>query len=114
MGEEAVLPGRRARTLDRQGHGEADDLRQRVQVETERSQDNPQYLAAVRLGVTIVVLLLLAGSMLLVWLMDDRNATRIIALVATLLGWVVTLMLPKRSAESPTSITNANDDNSSS
>lgn len=64
-------------------------------MQTERSQRNPQYLDAVRLGVTIVALLLLAGSMLLVWLLDDRNATRIIALVATLLGWVITLMLPK-------------------
>jgi len=77
-----------------------------------RSQRNPQYLATVRIGVTIVALLLLAGSMLLVWLMDDRNATRIIALVATVLGWVVTLMLPKPSTESPTSITNTDDDNS--
>ena len=81
-------------------------------MQTERSQRNPQYLDAVRLGVTIVALLLLAASMLLVWLMGDRDATRIMALAATLLGWVVTLRLAKPSTESPTSITNTDDDNS--
>jgi hypothetical protein len=81
-------------------------------MQTERSQRSPQHLATLRLGVTIVALLLLAASMVLVWLMDDKNAARIIALVATLLGWVATLMLPKPSTESPTSITNADDDNS--
>jgi hypothetical protein len=81
-------------------------------VETESPQRDPQYLAALRTGMTIVALLLLAGSMLLVWLMDDRTATRIIALAATLLGWVVTLMLPRPPRESPTSITNTDDDNS--
>lgn len=81
-------------------------------MQTGRSQRNPQYPATLRLGATIVALLLLAASMLLVWLIDDRNATRIIALVAALLGWVVTLMLAKPSTESPTSITNTDDDNS--
>ncbi|HUW94492.1 MAG TPA: hypothetical protein VMW58_01780 [Anaerolineae bacterium] len=81
-------------------------------MQTQRSRRNPQYLATLRLGVTIVALLLLAASMLLVWLMDDRDATPIIALAATLLGWVVTLMLAKPSTESPTPITNIEDDSS--
>lgn len=81
-------------------------------MQTERFQPNPRYLATLRLGVTIVALLLLAGSMLLVWLMDDRDAALIIALAALLVGWVVTLILAKPSAESPTRITSFDDDSS--
>jgi hypothetical protein len=81
-------------------------------MQTERFQPNPQYLATLRLGVTIVALLLLAGSMLLVWLIDDRDAALIIALAAILVGWVVTLILAKPSAESPTQIINSDDDSS--
>jgi acyl-CoA synthetase (AMP-forming)/AMP-acid ligase II len=81
-------------------------------MQTERFQPNPQYLATLRIGVTIVALLLLAGSMLLVWLIDDRDAALIVTLAATLVGWVVTLILAKPSAQSPTQITNLDDDNS--
>jgi uncharacterized membrane protein YqjE len=79
---------------------------------TERFQPNPRHLIALRLGVTIVALSLLAGSVLLVWLIDDRDAALIITLAAILVGWVVTLILAKPSAESPTQITNFDDDNS--
>ena len=81
-------------------------------MQTERFQPNPQYLTALRLGVTIVALLLLAGSMFLVWLIDDENIALIITLAAILVGWVVTLILAKPSAESPTQIINFDDDSS--
>jgi len=79
---------------------------------TQRLHRNPRHLTALRLGVTIVSLVLLAGSILLVWLIDDRDAALIITLAAILVGWVLTLILGKPSAESPTHITNFDDDNS--
>lgn len=59
-----------------------------------------------------MALLLLAGSMLPVWLIDDRDAALIITLAPILVGWVVTLIQAKPSAESPTQITNLDDDSS--
>lgn len=53
----------------------------------------PRYLSKLRLGVTVVALLILAGSVLLVWLIDDTDAGLIIALAAVIVGWTVTLIL---------------------
>ena len=66
-------------------------------MQIDRFESNARYLAALRLGVTIAALLLLAGSVLLVRLMDDRDAAPVITLASTILGWVVTLILAKPS-----------------
>lgn len=81
-------------------------------METERCQPDFQRLGAVRLAVTIVALLVLAGSALLVLLTDDREGALIITLAATLGGWLVTLVLAKASMGSCTSIVNPDDDRS--
>lgn len=81
-------------------------------METERFQPNPPYLTTLRLGVTVVALLILAGSVLLLWLIDDQDAGLIIALAAILVGWVVALILAKPLPESPTQIINPDDDSS--
>jgi hypothetical protein len=79
---------------------------------TERCRPDFQRLGAVRLAVTIVALLVLAASALLVLLIDDREGVLITTLAATLLGWLVTLILAKASTESSTSIANPDDDRS--
>ena len=84
----------------------------RGEMQTDRSQPDSQHLAAVRLGVTLVALLVLAGSALLVLLIDDKDGALFTALAATLLGWLVTLILAKPSTESSTSIVNPDDDRS--
>ncbi len=62
-------------------------------MQTERFQTNPRYLATLRLGITVVALLILAGSVLMLWLIDDQDAGLIVALAAVIVGWVVTLIL---------------------
>ncbi len=52
-----------------------------------------QYFARLRLGVTVTALLILAGSIILIWLVDHREAGLLITLAAVLVGWVVTLIL---------------------
>jgi hypothetical protein len=71
-----------------------------------------EHLAAVRLGVTLVALLVLAAGVLLVLVMGDRTRALIATLAATLVGWTVTLILAKLWAESPTSTINSDDDTS--
>lgn len=81
-------------------------------MQTGEVKPSSQHFDRLRLGATIVTLLILAGSMLLVWLIDDRDAGLIITLVAIVVGWVLTLILAPPSPESPTLIINLDDDNS--
>ena len=60
-----------------------------------------RHLTRLRVGTTILALVILAGSILLGWLIPDKSATAMFTLVATVVGWMVALIAAGAYDDSP-------------
>jgi hypothetical protein len=72
-------------------------------MQTHGAKSNPPSLGKLRVPITVLALVILAGSVLLVWLMDDRHVRLVLALAAILVGWLLALILVEPREDRPPS-----------
>ncbi len=72
-------------------------------MQTHGSKPNPPSLGKLRVPIIVLALVILAGSVLLVWLMDDRHVGLVLALAAILVGWLLALILVEPREDRPPS-----------
>lgn len=62
-------------------------------MQTHVSRTNPASVGKLRVRIISLALVILAGSVLLVWLTDHRDVKLVLALAAILVGWLLTLVV---------------------
>ncbi len=74
-------------------------------MQTHGSKSNPPTLGKLRVLITVLALVILAGTVLLVWLIDDSYVGPVLALAAILVGWLLALILVEPREDRPPSKT---------
>lgn len=82
-------------------------------MQTHGSKSNPPSPGKPRLPITVLALVILAGSILLVWLVDDSYVGPVLALAAIFVGWLLALILVEPREDRPPSRTDGTEESRS-